>query len=101
MKIKMNCIPNANSAVSITTLIMMDVGGLCHVISSAFIPASIAKPNSAMISEAFTPATCAPTITLSSLVVIKRTKLSMSNDNARPFPDKNRIYKLSLVNQHL
>ena len=48
------------------------------------------------MSEAFTPATCAPTITLSSLVVIKRTKPSVAfNDNARPFPDNGNLEALT------
>ncbi len=63
-----------------------------NAISSHSFPASIARPNSAMISEAFTPATYCTNDALSSLVVIKRTKPSVAfNDNARPFPDNAEI----------
>ena len=50
-----------------------------------FIPASIAKPNSEMISEAPLPAICAPITVSSSLSVISLTKpVVSSNDKARP-----------------
>lgn len=50
-------------------------------------PASRANPNSAIISLAPTPATCAPTRTLSSLVVTKRTNPSVAfKESARPLP---------------
>ena len=55
-----------------------------------FIPTSIAKPNSEMISEAPLPAICAPITVSSSLSVISLTKpVVSSNDKARPLPIRN------------
>ena len=56
-----------------------------NAISSAFIPDSIAKPNSEIISDAPVPTTCAPISVSSSLSVINLTKpFVSSNDKARP-----------------
>ena len=81
----MNWITNCFSAASI--VISPKVGCACTVnaISSAFIPDSIAKPNSEIISDAPVPTTCAPISVSSSLSVINLTKPFVSSkDKARP-----------------
>src|SRR5699024_3075610 len=82
--------------VSITTSPNDGCGWIVNAISSAFIPDSTANDNSEIISEAPTPATCAPTITLSSTVVTKRTNPSvLPKEIARPLPDNGNLYDLA------
>src|SRR5699024_12436798 len=91
--------PKAFSAASID--ISPNVGCACTVNakSSAFIPDSIAKPNSEIISEAPVPTTCAPTSVLYSLSVKNLTyPVVLSYNNARPLVE---LCDIEVVNYDL
>ena len=80
----MNVITNCFSAASIVISPKVGVHVQLMRYLSAFIPDSIAKPNSEIISDAPVPTTCAP-ISVSSSFVINLTKpFVSSNDKARP-----------------